>query len=47
MDPARLRVGLIDYSYANKTFHAPLVAAVPALKLAAVASSDAAKVHAD
>jgi len=47
MDPARLRVGLIGYGYAGKTFHAPLVAAVPALELAAVASSDAAKVHAD
>jgi len=47
MDPARLRVGLIGYGYAGKTFHAPLVAAVPALELVAVASSDAAKVHAD
>ena len=43
----RLRVGLIGYGYAGKTFHAPLIAAVPALELAAVASSDAAKVHAD
>ena len=43
----RLRVGLIGYGYAGKTFHAPLVAAVPALELAAVASSDEAKVHAD
>ena len=42
-----LKVGLIGYGYAGKTFHAPLVAAVPALSLAAVASSDAAKVHAD
>jgi predicted dehydrogenase len=47
MDPGRLRVGLIGYGYAGKTFHAPLIAAVPALELAAVASSDAAKVHAD
>ncbi|MCK9686932.1 oxidoreductase [Scleromatobacter humisilvae] len=44
---ARLKVGLIGYGYAGKTFHAPLIAAVPALELAAVASSDAAKVHAD
>jgi len=44
---ARLRAGLIGYGYAGKTFHAPLIAAVPALDLAAVASSDAAKVHAD
>ena len=43
----RLRVGLVGYGYAGKTFHAPLIAAVPALELAAVASSDAAKVHAD
>jgi predicted dehydrogenase len=47
MDPQRLRVGLIGYGYAGKTFHAPLVAAVPSLELAAVASSDASKVHAD
>jgi predicted dehydrogenase len=42
-----LRVGLVGYGYAGRTFHAPLVAAVPALQLAAVASSDAAKVQAD
>jgi predicted dehydrogenase len=47
MSLQRLRVGLIGYGYAGKTFHAPLIAAVPALELAAVASSDAAKVHAD
>ena len=40
-------VGLVGYGYAGKTFHAPLIAAVPALTLAAVASSDAAKVRAD
>ena len=44
---ARLKVGLVGYGYAGKTFHAPLIAAIPALQLAAVASSDAAKVHAD
>ena len=43
----RLKVGLIGYGYAGKTFHAPLVSAVPDLHLVAVASSDAAKVHAD
>lgn len=43
----RLKVGLIGYGYAGKTFHAPLISAVPALELIAVASSDAAKVHAD
>jgi predicted dehydrogenase len=42
-----LQVGLIGYGYAGKTFHAPLIAAVPDLRLAAIASSDAAKVHAD
>ena len=42
-----LRVGLIGYGYAGKTFHAPLVAAVPGLRLAAVASSDPARVRAD
>lgn len=40
-------VALIGYGYAGKTFHAPLIAAEPALHLAAVVSRDAAKVHAD
>jgi predicted dehydrogenase len=47
METPRLKVGLIGYGYAGKTFHAPLISAVPSLELAAVASSDAAKVHAD
>ena len=47
MSAAPLKVGLIGYGYAGKTFHAPLIAAVPDLALVAVASSDAAKVHAD
>ena len=42
-----LKVGLVGYGYAGKTFHAPLIAAVPELALAAVCSSDAAKVRAD
>jgi predicted dehydrogenase len=42
-----LRVGLIGYGYASKTFHAPLIAGVPGLELVAVSSSDAVKVHAD
>ncbi|AKJ30291.1 oxidoreductase [Caldimonas brevitalea] len=42
-----LRVGLLGYGYASKTFHAPLIAGVPGLQLAAVSSRDAAKVHAD
>jgi predicted dehydrogenase len=44
---APLKVGLIGYGYAGRTFHAPLVAAVPGLALTAIASSDAAKVHVD
>ena len=47
MTQPRLKVGLIGYGYAGKTFHAPLISAVPELELAAVASSDAARVHAD
>lgn len=42
-----IRVGLIGYGYASKTFHAPLIAGTPGMTLAAVSSSDAAKVHAD
>jgi len=47
MSSAPLRVGLVAYGYAGKTFHAPLLAGVPGLELAAVASRDAARVHAD
>ncbi len=46
-DTTPLRVGLIGYGYAGKTFHAPLVQATAGLALIAVASSDAAKVHRD
>lgn len=42
-----IRIGLIGYGYAGKTFHAPLIRATPGLELAAVASRDAGKVHAD
>jgi predicted dehydrogenase len=42
-----IRVGLVGYGFAGKTFHAPLIAAVPGLELAAVASSDPGKVRAD
>jgi predicted dehydrogenase len=45
--PAPLRGGLVGYGFAGKTFHAPLIAAVPGLALAAVASRDPAKVAAD
>lgn len=42
-----IRVGLIGYGYASKVFHAPLISATPAMVLASVSSSDAAKVHID
>jgi len=41
-----LNAGLIGYGYAGHTFHAPLIRATAGLRLAAVASSDAAKVRA-
>ncbi|MBL8352675.1 MAG: oxidoreductase [Burkholderiaceae bacterium] len=43
---AECKVGLIGYGYAGHTFHAPLIRATAGLQLAAVASSDAQKVHA-
>lgn len=36
-----VRVGLVGYGYAGKTFHAPLVASVPGLRLTVVGSSQA------
>lgn len=42
-----LRVALVGYGFAGKTFHAPLIRSVAGLELAAVVSRDAAKVHAD
>ncbi len=42
-----LRVGLIGYGYASKTFHAPLIDGTPGLELAVVSSSDESKVKAD
>ena len=47
MTPSALRVGLIGYGYAGKTFHAPLIAGVPGLVLAGRWPADAARVHAD
>jgi len=35
-----LRVGLVGYGFAGRTFHAPLIASVDGLALAAIASSD-------
>lgn len=43
----KIRVGLIGYGYASKTFHAPLIMGTPGLELAAVSSSDETKVKAD
>ncbi len=43
----KIRVGLVGYGYASKTFHAPLIAGTAEMELAAVSSSDASKVHAD
>lgn len=42
-----VRVGLVGYGFAGQVFHAPLIASVPGLRLAAFSSSDAAKVARD
>lgn len=42
-----IRVGLIGYGYAGKTFHAPLISATEGLELCGVASSSAEKVRVD
>ncbi|CAN5175169.1 oxidoreductase [soil metagenome] len=42
-----VRVGLVGYGFAGKTFHAPLMQGVDGLSLVAIASRDADKVHAD
>lgn len=44
---APLRVLLVGYGYAGRTFHAPLIRATPELLLAGVVSSDPSKVQAD
>lgn len=33
-----IRVGLIGYGYASKTFHAPLIAGTPGLELAVISN---------
>jgi scyllo-inositol 2-dehydrogenase (NADP+) len=43
----KIRVGLVGYGFASKTFHAPLISGTAEMALAAVSSSDAGKVHAD
>ncbi len=42
-----LSVALLGYGYAGRTFHAPLIASVPGLRLAVVGSGNPAKVHVD
>jgi predicted dehydrogenase len=42
-----IRVALIGYGYAGRTFHAPLIRATPGLELAIVGSSRPERVHAD
>lgn len=42
-----VNVALVGYGYVGKTFHAPLIAATPGLRLGVVVSSDPAKVAAD
>ncbi|WP_075181717.1 oxidoreductase [Pantoea sp. 1.19] len=42
-----IRVGLLGYGFASKTFHAPLIATTPGMTLAAISSRDANNVHAD
>ena len=42
-----IRVGLIGYGYSGRTFHAPLIRAVPGLNLRLISSRDPARVAAD
>jgi predicted dehydrogenase len=42
-----IRVGLIGYGYAGKTFHAPLLQAVPGLELRVIGSNKSDAVHAN
>ncbi len=44
---AAIRVGLIGYGYAGRTFHAPLIRAVPGLDLRLIGSRGPARVAAD
>ncbi|MBP1183930.1 Gfo/Idh/MocA family oxidoreductase [Methylobacterium sp. PvR107] len=44
---APIRVGLIGYGYAGRTFHAPLIGSAPGLALRRIASRDPARVAAD
>jgi predicted dehydrogenase len=40
-----IKVGIMGYGFATATFHAPLIQAVPGMKLGAVSTSDPTKVH--
>ncbi|NHB86662.1 oxidoreductase [Photorhabdus tasmaniensis] len=42
-----LKVGLVGYGYASKTFHAPLIAGAAGVRLVAISSSNAEKVKTD
>jgi predicted dehydrogenase len=42
-----IRVALIGYGYAGRTFHAPLIRATPGLELVAISSTRPERVHAD
>ncbi|GAB4197395.1 MAG: oxidoreductase [Roseiflexaceae bacterium] len=42
-----IRVGLVGYGFAGRTFHAPLISATPGLRLAAIATSNPEQAHAD
>ncbi|HJR61612.1 MAG TPA: oxidoreductase [Vicinamibacterales bacterium] len=42
-----IRIALIGYGYAARTFHAPLIRATPDLELAVISSSRPERVHAD
>ncbi|NHB97502.1 oxidoreductase [Photorhabdus stackebrandtii] len=42
-----LKVGLVGYGYASKTFHAPLIAGTAGARLVAISSSNAEKVRSD
>jgi predicted dehydrogenase len=46
-DGKTIRVGLIGYGFAGKSFHAPLIAAVPGLDLIVIATSRSEAVEAD
>ena len=46
MNGKTLRVGIIGFGFAGTTFHAPLIRTMPGMEIAAVSSSDAAKVRA-